>query len=85
MNEKYEKLCREISDDIINELRNSSVSASDVVLESGMTENELLDLLTLKEKDYLAYKTADTTIKKLSKSLNSDIPKRYDNGHFKLK
>ena len=72
-------------DDIINELRNSSVSASDVALESGMTENELLDLLTLKEKDYLAYKTADTTIKKLSKSLNSDISKRYDNGHFKLK
>lgn len=85
MNEKYEKLCREISDDIINELRNSSVLASDVALESGMTEDEFLNLLTLKEKDYLAYKVADTTIKKLSKSLNVDMSKRYDNGHFKLK
>lgn len=68
MNGKYEKLCKEISDNIINELRNSDVSASDVALESGMTEDELLNLLTLKEKDYLAYKTADTTIKKLSKT-----------------
>lgn len=85
MNEKYEKLCKEISDSIIDELRNSNISASDVALESGMTEDELLDLLTLKKKDYLAYKTADTTIKKLSKTINSNELENSDFSRFKSK
>ena len=60
----YEK----ISNELISDMRKNNLNPNDVALETGITSEYMLNLLvTPTNGDYLAYKSIDTSVKKLSK------------------
>lgn len=66
-NKHLNALYKDMSNDILNQLRNSDVDPQDVELDSEITPEELLDLLAIKSPDYLLYRKVNASIKKLSK------------------
>lgn len=69
-------LYRNISDDILKQLKTSNLDPNHVADCTNISQQELLNLLTCQETDYLKYRAVNASIKSLTKSkTNSDARK----------